>query len=161
MRKIYIAFLLACLSLSFVACEDNIDKENPMIGKWRLDNYVGDITTSDSLASIAIRKSIDAAYDAKNPILMYQFMSDSSFILYNLNTSSKLIGTYLSTTDSLFFQEPTKKYSAVKDEEKYFSIPLQNVTSAYTLDSLSNLGVVNPEAVNVEKVVIIARYKRV
>lgn len=161
MRKaIYIATVTIIAYISF-ACEDNIDKENPLIGKWRYISYIGHVETNDSAASAIIKKDIESINKNKQNILQYQFMTDGIFVLFDIDSDYKIVGVYHQDENTITFEEENKDYWAIKYAEKYFDVYIKDISQDYTPDSLLKLGVKDPENITIKKAWLTGQYKRI
>lgn len=162
MKKISILILVLTLLLS---CEDNIDNNNPLIGKWRYQTHIGVVETNDSAATALIKKDIEKINLQKHKIMMYEFMSDSIFILFNtdINSNYKIVGKYYhrSDSDTLQFEDAENKYWAIKTNKNYFDVYEQEMSAAYTADSLLKLGIENPESIVISNIWLTKRYRRI
>ncbi len=161
----YIFVLLLIVSVFTLSCEDNIDNNNPLIGKWRYQTHIGVVETNDSIATTLIKKDIEKINKQKHKIMMYEFMSDSIFILFNtdINSNYKIVGKYYHalTPDTLQFEDSESSYWAIKTNKNYFDVYLQEMSAAYTTDSLLKLGIENPENVIISNIWLTKRYRRI
>ena len=152
---------LALLAVTFFACEDNYDKENPIIGKWRFKKYMADIETNDSTATAIITQDILKINKEKHHIMQYGLMTDSVFVLYDTDSEYKATGRYYQIDDTIKFELGDSRYWAIIKQKEYFNIYHKDISEAYTVDSLRALGVKNPEAVVIKKAWLLIEFKRI
>lgn len=160
--KIYLYLIFISLVVSvFISCEDNVDKDHPLIGKWRFESFKASVETNDNAATFLIKKNMETINSKTDHIFMYQFMMDSVFVLFDTENTDKLVGKYFESGDTIHFEDINSKYWAIKTQKKDFDVYIRDLSPAYTADSLGKLGVVNPQAVIITKAWITARFKRV
>jgi len=159
-KNTFILLLIAILFI--VGCDDNIDDDNPLIGKWRSEQYAGVVETNDSAATSIIIKDIESINRKKHPICQYEFMKDSLFVLYNINNDAKTVGNYGKLNDTIKFYYPDASiYWAIVRDNKNFNLYHEDVSRYYTLDSLQKLGIENPQNISIKKAWLILKYKRI
>jgi len=161
MTKLRYISVISILFFIFLSCEDNVDENNPLIGKWRYEHYKGNVETNDTEASALIKNNIESINNTKQHIMQYQFMVDSIFVLFDINSDYKVVGKYSQSGDSITFKEDTSSYWAIKYNKKYFDLYIKDVSADYTPDSLQKLGVKNPSEVIIKKAWLTAQYKRI
>lgn len=162
MRYFVYTLLIGIIIILSSSCDDNIDKENTLIGKWRFEIFRADVSTNDSLATTIIQKDIESVNNRGNHIFIYEFMTDGIYVLYDADSDDKLVGKYEQSSDSITIKDGDSNiYQALKTSDKYFQLYLQEVSSAYTTDSLRKLGITNPDSIIINKAWLTSIYKRV
>lgn len=161
MKKYFFTIITLIIFFISVSCEDNTDKDNPLIGRWRSDLYTGIVETNDSAATAIIRKDIESINKNNHSILQYEFIQDSLFILFNMNNDYKTIGSYSTHKDTINFTQDSIYYYAIKTGEKQFDLYIKDLTSDYTIDSLRNLNIANPENIVLNKAWLVQPFRKI
>lgn len=161
MRYFIYTLIIGVIIILNASCEDNIDKENPLIGKWRFEVFRADVSTNDSSVTAIIAKDIESINKQNHHIFIYEFMKDSIYVLYDADSDDKLVGKYSQNGDIITLTDDRNIYQTIKASDKYLQLYLKDASSAYTADSLQKLGVTNADSVKIYKAWLTSFYKRV